>query len=132
MTIYEDGKRIASNWGKYVREWNFTPSTLFAAGVADELYVFAEPLTDAQIAQLAKGQKPTGPAIPITPEAKRRANDLARYGWDADNSATLPVIELGNDHITRQSSRGPQQDEASPQERTQYAVGPGSVEHWKA
>ncbi|MBI4025988.1 MAG: hypothetical protein HY360_13465 [Verrucomicrobia bacterium] len=95
MTIYEDGKRVAGNWGESVREWNFVPQQLFVNGVADELYVFAEPLTDEQIAQLAKGQKPTGAAIPITPAENRRANDLARMGWSGENLASLPAVESG-------------------------------------
>lgn len=95
MTIYEDGKKIASNWGSFVREWNFVPAQLFVNGVADELYVFNEPLTDAQIAQLAKGQKPTGGPIAITPAEKRRANDLARYGWSGESLAAMPVVEAG-------------------------------------
>src|ERR1051325_97134 len=93
MTIYEDGKKIASNWGEYVREWNFVPDKLFVGGVADELCVFAEPLTDAQIAQLAKGEKPTGPPIATPPPANPRPNDLARYGWEGETPAAIRGVE---------------------------------------
>jgi len=95
FTIYEAGKKIASNWGSFVREWNFVPDDLFVNGVGDELYVFAEPLTDAQVAQLAKGEKPTGAPIAITAPEKRRANDLARYGWSGESLAAMPVVEAG-------------------------------------
>ena len=56
--IYEDGKKVASNWGQFVREWNFVPDDLFVSGVADELYVFAEPLTDETIPAWLVNWKP--------------------------------------------------------------------------
>jgi len=92
MTIYEDGRRVNSNWGKYRWEWNVLPARFSLNGPLDEVYVFAECLTDAQVAQLAKGRKPTGAPIPIAPSAKRRRNDMARMGWVGESLANMPTL----------------------------------------
>ncbi len=95
VTIYEDGKRIASDWGQRRWEWSFVPAALFVDAPCDEVRVYAACLTDAQIAQLARGEKPTGAPIPVTPAPQRRAADLARMGWDAGTLATLPLLPSG-------------------------------------
>jgi len=95
ITVYEDGERVASNWGQHRWEWNLVPETLFFSGTIDEAYVYADPLTDAQIAQLAKGEKPVGSPIPISRSAERRARDLARMGWSGESLEALPVVESG-------------------------------------
>ena len=93
ITVYEDGKRVASNWGKHRWEWNLLPDRLNIYSPVDEVSIFAEPLTDAQIAQLAKGQKPTGAPISITPAATRRPRDLARMGWSGESLRHIPALE---------------------------------------
>ena len=95
IRVYEDGKRVASNWGKHRWEWNLIPETLFFSGTVDEAHVYAVPLTDSQIAQLAKGEKPTGPPIPIASAEQRRPGDLARMGWQGENLDAMPVVEAG-------------------------------------
>ena len=95
ITIYEDGKRAASDWGQRRWEWNLVPATLFVNGPCDEVRVYASCLTDAQIAQLARGEKPTGEAIPITDASKRRAADQVRMGWDAEQVKRLAAVEAG-------------------------------------
>jgi len=95
VTIYEDGRRVASNWGEHRWAWNLLPETLFFRGTIDEAYVYAQPLTDAQIARLAKGQKPVGSPIPISSSAERRARDLARMGWTGESLDALPIAEAG-------------------------------------
>ncbi len=79
VTLYEDGERVASNWGEHRWAWNLTPSELFVNLPVDELYVFNDALSDAQVAQLAKGQKPTGPSLPVKTGATQE--ELARMGW---------------------------------------------------
>lgn len=92
FSVYEDGKKVNTNWGEYTWNWNLLPTTFFARGTVDELYLFAEPLTDAQIAQLAKGEKPAGSPISTTSESKRRDNDLARMGWSGDSLDVIPRV----------------------------------------
>jgi len=101
ITIYEDGKRAASNWGKYRWAWNQVPRMLVfgnwqystAPFAVDEVHVYASCLTDAQIAQLAKGENPTGQPIPIKPPAERRPAELARMGWKPEDLAEMPVVK---------------------------------------
>lgn len=97
IKVYENGKLVATNWGKHHWDWNNDPTALWAGGSAsiDELYAFADCLTDAQVAQLAKGQAPTGPAMPITPPDQRRAADLARMGWTDADLAQIPSLDAG-------------------------------------
>lgn len=103
VTIYEDGQRVDSNWGRFRWDWNSSPRMLvFGEWIystrpfaVDEAYAFAECLTDAQIAQLAAGQKATGAPIAITPDAARRADDLARMGWRDGELAQLPAVAAG-------------------------------------
>jgi len=95
VTAYEDGKRVASNRGKHRWEWNLLPDRLNIYSPVDEVFIFAEPLTDGQIAQLAQGQKPTGAPIPITPAAARRPRDLARMGWSGESVRHIPSLEPG-------------------------------------
>ena len=54
--------------------------------------MYAECLTGAQVTQLAKGTKPTGPPIPLTPASRRRPYDLARMGWAGESRAMLPSV----------------------------------------
>ncbi len=79
VTVYEDGKRAASNWGVYRWNWSLTPSELFVNLPVDELYVFNDVLTDAQVAQLAKGEKPTGPVA--AEKAGEDESERTRMGW---------------------------------------------------
>jgi hypothetical protein len=97
IKVYENGKLVASNWGKHHWDWNNDPTTLWAGGSAsiDELYVFSDCLTDEQVTQLSKGQAPTGQPLPITPPAQRRAADLARMGWAEADLAQIPSLDSG-------------------------------------
>ncbi len=96
VKVYEDGQLVASNWGSYAWHWNNFPETLSLAGTVDEVYVFAEVLADAQLAQLAKGQKPTGPAPALDGEPAARVKlDQQAYGWTADELAQLPRVAAG-------------------------------------
>jgi hypothetical protein len=95
VTIYEDGKRVASDWGRRRWEWSFVPATLFVNGPCDEVHVYASCLADAQIAQLARGEKPTGQPLSVTEPAKRRGADLARMGWDPEQVKRLASVEAG-------------------------------------
>ena len=95
VTAYEDGKRVASNWGQHHWEWNLMPNTLFVNGIVDEVHTYASCLTDAQIAQLAKNEKPTGEPIAPSPAEKHREADLARMGWSGESLARMPVVETG-------------------------------------
>jgi hypothetical protein len=95
ISVFVDGAKVASNWGKYSRAWNTLPDTISVGMPVDEFNIFAEPLTDAQIAQLAKGEKPTGAPQPLAPEAQRRAQDLARMGWEGESLKSLPVVAAG-------------------------------------
>ena len=61
----------------------------------DEAHVYATPLTDSQIAQLAKGEKPTGSPIAITPAEQRRPHDLARMGWAEADLPEVPSVKEG-------------------------------------
>jgi hypothetical protein len=92
VTIYQDGERVASNWGQYQWEWNLLPETLYVNAPVDEVYTYADALSDAQIAQLAQGKAPTGAPLPSAPEAQTRARDLAQMGWSGESLAALPVI----------------------------------------
>lgn len=101
ITVYEDGRRVTSNWGRYRWDWSASPRMLVIGNWAystrlfavDELYSFADCLTDAQIAQLARGEKPTGEPIAITPIEERRPAELSRMGWTAEQVGELPVLE---------------------------------------
>lgn len=95
IRFYEDGKEIFSNWGDYHWQWNLLPDSFSLAGPLDEVYVFNEPLTAQQIADLAAGKKATGDAIPVTPAAQRRERDLARMGWTGDSLASMPAASPG-------------------------------------
>jgi hypothetical protein len=99
VTVYEDGKRAASNWGKHRWEWNLIPETLFFSGLIDEACVYAQPLTDEQVTQLAKGAKPTGAPIPISESPERREQDLARMGWLGESLEQMPVVEAGKPQL---------------------------------
>jgi len=95
---FEDGRLVNSSWGEQRWEWNLDPIVLWAGAfdsTLDELYVFSDCLTAEQIAQLAKGERPTGEPMPITPPEKRRAADLARMGWSDEDLAEMPRIEAG-------------------------------------
>jgi len=104
ITIYEDGKRAASNWGKYRWAWNQAPRMLVfgnwqystAPFAVDEVHIYASCLTDAQVAQLAKGGKPTGEPIAIASPAERRPAELARMGWAPEDLAEIPAVKSGN------------------------------------
>lgn len=103
VAIYEDGQRVASNWGRGRWDWSACPRMVVfgdwaystAPFAVDEAYSFAECLTDAQIAQLARGEKPTGSPIPIAPEAQRLDAEIARRGWSAGDLAELPQLPSG-------------------------------------
>jgi len=103
ITLYEDGQRISSNWGRYRWDWTHDPRDLvFGSWIystrpfaLDEVHIYATPLTDAQIAQLARGKKPTGTPIPITPPDQRRTRDLARMGWSPEDLGEIPTVESG-------------------------------------
>jgi len=103
ITIYEDGARAASNSGRFRWDWNAEPRILVfgswiystAPFALDEVHCYAECLTDEQVAALAQGRRPTGPPIPITPEAQRREADLARMGWAPDDLAQIPTAAPG-------------------------------------
>ena len=92
VTIYEDGKRVNSNWGRHRWEWSCNPESFALSGPVDEVAVFADCLTDAQIAQLARGEKVTGPVIPTLAMELRRPLELARMGWTGEDLAALPVV----------------------------------------
>ena len=92
IRAYEDGKEVFSNWGTYHWHWSLVPGSFSLTGPVDEVYVFAEPLTAVQIAQLALGQKPTGDPIPVTGAAERRERDLARMGWSDPSRAAMPTV----------------------------------------
>ncbi len=104
ITIYEDGVRADSNWGKFRWNWSASPRMLVFgqwqySGIkfaVDEAHSYAECLTDAQVAQLAKGEKPTGAPIAITPPEQRRETDLARMGWTAEDLREIPVVMAGD------------------------------------
>jgi hypothetical protein len=95
ITLYEDGKRVNSNWGRHHWEWNYTPVTFAMGGPLDELTIFADCLTDAQITQLARGEKATGPVMPLLPPETARPRELARMGWSGEDLAALPVVSPG-------------------------------------
>ena len=99
INVYEDGKRVASNWGQHRWEWNLLPAKFSLRGTVDEVYVYPFPLTDTQIAQLAKGQKPSGPPISIASEEKRRSYELARMGWSGESLKAMPVVEAGKPQL---------------------------------
>jgi len=95
ITIYFDGKQVWRNWGEYQWQWNLHPRALFLNGIGDELYVYSECLTDAQIAQLAEGRAPTGAPLAIDMSDRRRDNQQARYGWLPANRQVLPSVDNG-------------------------------------
>ncbi len=95
IAIYEDGKRADSLWGEYWWQWNTMPGTFSLSGLLDEVHIYATPLTDAQIAQLAKGEKPTGEPILVTPDEQRRDRELARMGWTGESLAAMPGLDPG-------------------------------------
>jgi hypothetical protein len=99
VTIYEDGKRVNSNWGRHRWEWNYSPVTFSLGGPLDEAMVFADCLSDAQIAQLANGGKATGPAMPPLPPDSARPGELARMGWTGEDLAALPVVTAGQPQV---------------------------------
>lgn len=94
-SVYEDGRRVASHWGQHRWEWNLAPQKLFVHGVVDELYVYANPLTDEQVTQLARGEKPSGPPVPLETEEAQRPRELARMGWAGESLEALPRVEAG-------------------------------------
>jgi hypothetical protein len=103
ISVYEDGKKVASNWGQFSWEWSPSPRTLVFGEyiystnpfALDEVHIYADPLTDEQIAQLAKGEKPSGRPIPAAPEEKHREADLARMGWDAAGLVEIQQVVNG-------------------------------------
>lgn len=92
ITVYQDGKQVSSNWGEYQWQWNDYPETLFVSNPVDEVYTFGEPLTAAQIAQLAKGEKPTGDPLPLAPGTTRRELELKQMGWSSADIKNVPVV----------------------------------------
>ncbi|MBI2193029.1 MAG: hypothetical protein HYU36_13705 [Planctomycetes bacterium] len=103
VTVYEDGQRVVSNWGRGRWDWSACPRILVFGDWAystapfgvDEAYCFAECLSDAQVAQLARGEKPTGDPIPIASDVQRLEAELARRGWSAADLAELPQVLSG-------------------------------------
>lgn len=95
IKVYEDGKLVTSNWGDHHWTWSLIPDKFFARGTVDEVYIFADALTDAQIAQLANGQSPTGSPIPRRDDDVTRQRDLQRMGWTGDSLAVLPTVASG-------------------------------------
>jgi hypothetical protein len=100
MTIYEDGQRADSNWGEFPWQWNAVPRVLVFGQwvystrpfVVDDARVYATCLTDAQIAQLARGEAPTGPPLTLPPDEQFRAADLDRMGWAPADLPHLPAL----------------------------------------
>lgn len=92
ITLYIDGKRAWSNWGEYQWQWNVYPRAIFLNGIGDELYVYADCLTDAQVAQLTAGKTPTGAPLAIGSTDRRRDNELTRYGWLPAQRDALPRV----------------------------------------
>lgn len=101
--LYENGKLIGSTWNRYLWLWNLDPRIL-AIGeavystrpfAADELHVYAECLTDEQIAQLAKGEKPTGNPRPPLPATQVRERNLERLAWTTADLKEIPTLEPG-------------------------------------
>lgn len=101
IKIYENGKLADSTWGKMHWDWNYDPRILHLGETiystsdfsADELHVYSECLTDAQIAQLAHGQKPTGKPMKA-PRLNRQAG-LARMGWAPADLPQIDVLQPG-------------------------------------
>ena len=96
ITIYENGKQVASNSGKYQWHWNVLARTFRIYGPSDEIHVFAEPLTASQIGQLAKGKEPTGDPIPVIDDEKRQSYERSRWGWTGDNLKNIPEVDAGS------------------------------------
>ncbi len=92
IRVFEDGKLTATNWGEYRWQWNLIPRTFSIGHPVDEVCLFAEPLTDAQVAALARGEKPNGAPVPLAPPESRRERDLARMGWTGISRANLPEV----------------------------------------
>jgi hypothetical protein len=92
VTIYEDGKRVNSNWGRHRWEWSCVPEQFALSGPVDEVAVFADCLTDLQIAQLARGEKATGLVLATLSPGESRPGELARRGWSGEELAALPVL----------------------------------------
>jgi hypothetical protein len=95
VNVYQDGKKVASNWGEHHWQWNLFPETIFVSNPVDEVYTFAEPLSDSQIAQLARGEKPTGDPLPLLAPDERRQLELARMGWSTPALKEIPVVNSG-------------------------------------
>ncbi|MCZ7643918.1 MAG: LamG domain-containing protein [Planctomycetota bacterium] len=104
LKLYEDGVPVDDHWGKH--RWDFTNSPRMLAlgewiysslqfGI-DEVRIFSDALTDAQVAQLAKGQDPTGAPRPRAPAEETLQRELKRMGWTADEAAALPALEAGS------------------------------------
>jgi hypothetical protein len=92
VNIYQDGKKVASNWGGHRWQWNCFPETLFVSNPVDEVYTFSDPLTDVQIAQLSHGEKPTGEPLPFLDQNQQRAVELARMGWNSSSISEIPTV----------------------------------------
>jgi len=101
--LYQNGKLVGSTWGQFRWDWNpearvlllgpwIYSSTPFGA---DDLHVYADCLTDEQIAQLAQGKAPTGAPLPPLPESESRPLDLARYGWTEEDQKEIPALDAG-------------------------------------
>lgn len=95
IKIYLDGKEAWSNWGQYQWQWSLYPNTIFLNGVADELHVYADCLTDQQIASLARGEEPQDQPVAFDLDEKSRLNELNRYGWQAQQREALPQLKSG-------------------------------------
>ncbi|MHC4873042.1 MAG: LamG-like jellyroll fold domain-containing protein, partial [Planctomycetota bacterium] len=95
INIYEDGKKVASNWGEYNWQWGALPFKLSLGGPLDEVYIYNQCLTDKQVADLAAGKKPSGKPIAISSADARREKDLARYGWKGQSLKNIPTVDQG-------------------------------------
>lgn len=95
IKVYEDGKLVNSNWGKHQWRWNLIPDSAFFNGTIDEAYFYDVPLTDAQVAQLAKGETPTGSALPIKTGDARDKFEREAMGWQKGSVEKLPVVKSG-------------------------------------
>lgn len=96
ITVYEDGKQVASNSGRHQWHWDLLARTFQIYGPSDEIYVFAETLTSAQIGQLAEGKNPTGAPIPLTDDEQRQKYEWSRWGWTEDDFKNIPVVDAGS------------------------------------
>ena len=110
VRVFHDGQEVRSTWGQ--EEWlPFTPTALYlnshpntSAQVPyafDEVRVYAEPLSEQQVAALARGEDVQ--VARVAEEFKADDREMKRLRKELDSAGALPAVAWGKPTRVRQA-----------------------------